>query len=89
MEKTSAKYQPPQTRLSGDLQDTATNIDFRICTKVYEKSQLETRCFEIVHKLGGMLLVKGLNGFYFYDDLVETDEVWFIKAAIAPFVVNS
>ena len=27
MEKTSAKYQPPQTRLSGDLQDTATNIN--------------------------------------------------------------
>ena len=36
MEKTSAKYQPPQTRLSGDLQDTATNINaIGVCPQLW------------------------------------------------------
>ena len=30
-----------------------------------------------------MLLMKSLNGFQLHDDLVEADEVWLIKAAIA------
>ena len=35
-----------------------------------------------------MLLMKSLNGFQLHDDLVEADEVWLIKAAIAPLVAD-
>ena len=67
----SAKYQPPWIRPSGDLQDTAANVGLEICAEVYEKPQLETRSLQVVHELGGMLLVKSLNGLQLHNDLVE------------------
>ena len=48
------------------------------CGAANEQSKFVTRCFQVVVDLSSMLICQFRNGFYFQDDLFETNEVGFV-----------
>lgn len=70
------------------LNDIAADVGFRVGIEIDEKPELESCCLEIVEKLRRMALIQRFCCLQFDNDLIEADDVRYIKPTVTILIEN-